>query len=100
MSDLRFRSFLSFFLLAAPVVLGAPARAQSETPATTSQTVALSPEGEAAAPAAVSPPVAAANPQPVPTISSAPAQVPSWTRNLSVGGGAILWYYQPFLAAA
>jgi hypothetical protein len=30
----------------------------------------------------------------------APPSVPEWTRTLSVGGGAILWYYQPLQSGA
>lgn len=35
-----------------------------------------------------------ANPQPV--VQTKPAEA-LWTRNVTIGGGAILWYYQPFL---
>jgi hypothetical protein len=40
---------------------------------------------------------APAQPPEVPTTS---VEVPAWTRHLTVGGGAILWYYQPFLEGA
>jgi hypothetical protein len=39
----------------------------------------------------VTPPPAVATTPPV------PAEGESWTRHLTVGGGAILWYYEPFL---
>src|SRR5882757_2606805 len=34
------------------------------------------------------------NPQPV--LQTKPEE-PRWTRQVTIGGGAILWYYQPFL---
>jgi hypothetical protein len=47
-------------------------------------------------------PARAEEPAP-PVVQAAPAPTgpaASWTRHLTVGGGAILWYYQPFLTGA
>jgi hypothetical protein len=44
---------------------------------------------------AASPPQPAAAPAAVLTSPPAAEPVPSWLKSLSIGGGAILWYYQP-----
>jgi hypothetical protein len=50
-------------------------------------------EGQLAPPPADLP----VNPQPV--VQARPTDA-SWTRHITVGGGAVLWYYQPFLTGA
>jgi hypothetical protein len=78
---------------------------------------AVAPDPREAPPAGGAPAVAAtATPIPLSTIQSAPlpaaplpavpepgaaaSQVPEWTRSLTIGGGTIIWYYQPFLSGA
>jgi len=69
---------------AAPPVAPPPVVEPAATPATLPHPAAV-PVAPAAAPSATPP--------------ASPA-VPEWVRNVSIGGGGILWYYQPFLEGA
>ncbi len=72
----------------APPAGGAPAVAATPTPISLPSTPSAPPQ------AADLP----ANPAPGP--AAAVLSVPEWTRSLTIGGGTILWYYQPFLPGA
>jgi hypothetical protein len=71
-----------FALLAVTIAAAVPARAL---------TVQASPAQQAP------PPVQPPPPDEQQPVLQASAGKPSWQRNLTVGGGAILWYYQPFV---
>jgi hypothetical protein len=77
----------------------------------------VAPDPQGAPPAGGAAAVAPAAPISLPSIQSAPPQaadvpalpaapaapgpsLPEWTRSLTIGGGTILWYYQPFLSGA
>jgi hypothetical protein len=80
------------------------------TPLLWAETPPADGEGQVAAPPdnlPVNPPSAetspAVSPPPTPVVaeSARPApralELPAWLRNLTIGGGAILWYYEPFV---
>ncbi len=110
-------SFLKFRLsaLAALVVSGflagpSPARAQDPagSPAAV-QPIVAPPEGppptagsKPEAPSVESPIPAAPAPAPVatPVVAAKQPAIPDWLRSLSLGGGAILWYYAPVALTA
>jgi hypothetical protein len=68
-------------------------------PPPTDITTAPAPEITAAPPSPANPPPAAPSPQlaPPPAVLEMPSWMPTWLRNVTLGGGALLWYYQPFL---
>jgi hypothetical protein len=49
------------------------------------------------APTNVTPDAPLASGAPTPVLSATTPPEDSWTRHVTIGGGAILWYYQPFL---
>ena len=62
------------------------------TPPPTGQLAPVEPAP--AAPAIVEPPPIV---EPAPVVEPPPTEEKDWTKHLTLGGGAILWYYEPFL---
>jgi hypothetical protein len=84
--------------LAAP----GPARAQPSEPVTPVPAEATVSDGQVPPPAQdlpVNPPRSGAPVEPTPTVKAVAEPTPSWLKALSIGGGAILWYYQPVQVA-
>ena len=81
-----------------PLALASTAHAQTDAPAEPPPPPAAPADSPPPAPPPVTIPVVVPVEE-TPVVQTTP-QPPSWTRVLTVGGGAILWYYQPFTEGA
>ena len=99
----RPRTKFSFFGLAAAILLvGRCANAQEAAPESAPEAPAVTVDSQIAAPIQQPPgadPTAAPPPTAPPSAVTAPMPaMPEWMKHLSVGGGAIIWYYQPLMS--